>query len=222
MQIWTFGVYLRFLTVCWSCAIWCKNYRLGLGVAIFDILLDFLWLSITQSEPVFHSFSAFLCRLRSVSAGVSAPLMHSRWISCTRASVVVAVAAVVEVAVRILKRASSKNDLVYSLFFKSVRIRPKLACRLFLCETMPLKVTLHWSTCNANLQRRFATHVFCTNLQTCYTFESLSKTSNALQHCKYRKKSFATAVTIEWFFAQHHIIASWRCKLTSVTSPLVF
>ena len=51
---------------------------------------------------------------------------------------------------------------------------------------------LHWSTCNAKQQCRFATHVFCTNLQTCYTLESLPKTSNALQHCKYRKKSFAT------------------------------
>ena len=35
------------------------------------------------------------------------------------------------------------------------------------------KVVLHWSTCNANLQRRFATHVSRTNLQTWYTFESL-------------------------------------------------
>ena len=29
------------------------------------------------------------------------------------------------------------------------------------------------------------------------------------------------AVTLEWFFAQHRIIASWRCKLTSVTPPLL-
>ena len=28
------------------------------------------------------------------------------------------------------------------------------------------------------------------------------------------------AVTLEWFFAQHHIIASWPCKWTSVTTPL--
>ena len=67
-----------------------------------------------------------------------------------------------------------------------------------------------------NLQRRFATHVFRTNLQTCYTFESLSKNSKALQHCKYRP---LRAVILEWFFAQHRIIASWRCKLTSVTPP---
>ena len=83
-----------------------------------------------------------------------------------------------------------------------------------------LKVMLHWPTCNANLQRRFATHVSRTNLQTCYTFESLSKTCKTLQHCKYRKKSFATGHYTEWFFAQHRIIASWRCKLTSVTPPL--
>ena len=72
-----------------------------------------------------------------------------------------------------------------------------------------------------NLQRRFATHTSRTNLQTCYTFESLSKTCNTLQHCKYREKSFAMqpAVTLKWFFAQHRIIASWRCKLPSVTPP---
>ena len=68
-----------------------------------------------------------------------------------------------------------------------------ITCRAlrFSCVTTGaslLKVMLHWSTCNANLQRRFATHVFCTNLQTRYTFESLSKTSNALQqrHIKHR------------------------------------
>ena len=72
-----------------------------------------------------------------------------------------------------------------------------------------LKVMLHWSTCNANLQRRFATHVFCTNLQTCYTFESLSKTSNALQHCKYRKKSFATGRYTRMIFRA----TSYHCKL---------
>ena len=68
---------------------------------------------------------------------------------------------------------------------------------------------LHWSTCNANLQCRFATHVFCTNLQTCYTFESLSKTSNALQHCKYRKKSFATGRYTRMIFRA----TSYHCKL---------
>ena len=84
-----------------------------------------------------------------------------------------------------------------------------------------LKVMLHWSTCNANLQRRFATHVSRTHLQTFYTFESLSKTSNALQHCKYRKKSSEAECNTRTFFAQHRIIASWRCKLTSVTPPLL-
>ena len=72
-----------------------------------------------------------------------------------------------------------------------------------------VKVMLHWSTCNANLQRRFATHVFCTNLQTYYTFESLSKTSNALQHCKYRKKSFATGRYTGMIFRA----TSYHCKL---------
>ena len=72
-----------------------------------------------------------------------------------------------------------------------------------------VKVVLHWSTCNANLQRRFATHVFCTNLQTCYTFESLSKTSNALQHCKYRTKSFATGRYTRIIFRA----TSYHCEL---------
>ena len=72
-----------------------------------------------------------------------------------------------------------------------------------------LKVMLHWSTCNANLQRRFTTHVFHTNLQTCYTFELLSKTSKALQHCKYRKKSSATGCYTRMIFRA----TSYRCKL---------
>ena len=68
-----------------------------------------------------------------------------------------------------------------------------------------LKVMLHWSTCNADSQRMF----FCTNLQTCYTFESLSKTSNALQHCKYRKKSFAAGRYTRMIFRA----TSYHCKL---------
>ena len=75
--------------------------------------------------------------------------------------------------------------------------------------SLRLKVTLHWSTCNANLQRRFATHVFRTNLQTCYTFQSLSKISNALQHCKYRKKSSATGCCTRTIFRE----TSYHCKL---------
>ena len=71
------------------------------------------------------------------------------------------------------------------------------------------KVVLHWSTCNANLQRRFATHVFRTNLQTCYTFESLSKTCNTLQHCKYREKSSATGRYTKMIFRA----TSYHCKL---------
>ena len=63
MQIWTFGVYRSFLTVCWSCAIWCKNYRLGLGW----LFLTFYWTScgwvshrVNQSFiPFLHSFAGY-------------------------------------------------------------------------------------------------------------------------------------------------------------------
>ena len=72
-----------------------------------------------------------------------------------------------------------------------------------------LKVMLHWSTCNANLQGQFATHVSRTNLQTCYTFESLSKTCNPLQHCKYREKSFATGRYTKMISRA----TSYHCKL---------
>ena len=74
---------------------------------------------------------------------------------------------------------------------------------------LPLLLRLHWSTCNANLQRRFATHVFRTNLQTCYTFESLSKTSKALPHCKYRKK----IVRYGGYTGMIFRATSCRCKL---------
>ena len=60
-----------------------------------------------------------------------------------------------------------------------------------------------------NLQRRLATHVFRTNLQTCYTFESLSKISNTLQHCKYRTKSSATGCYTRTIFCE----TSYHCKL---------
>ena len=62
------------------------------------------------------------------------------------------------------------------------------------------KVVLHWSTCNANLQRRFATHVSRTNF---------SKTCNTLQHCKYREKSFATGRYTKMIFRA----TSYHCKL---------
>ena len=86
-----------------------------------------------------------------------------------------------------------------------------LSDRLFArhCMFLSIKVMLHWSTCNANLQRRFATHVFRTNLQIWYTFESLSKTSNALQHCKYRKESSATGCYTGKIFRA----TSYHCKL---------
>ena len=72
-----------------------------------------------------------------------------------------------------------------------------------------------------NLQRRFATHVFfariCRHVTLLNRFQKLPtrcSTANIAQNRSQR------AVTLESFFAQH-IIASWRCKLTSVTSPLV-
>ena len=86
-----------------------------------------------------------------------------------------------------------------------------------------LKVVLHWSICNANLQRRSQSMFFariCRHVTLAASFWIAFKTlHNALQHCKYRKKSSATGCYTERFFAQHRIIASWRCKLTSVTPP---
>ena len=82
-------------------------------------------------------------------------------------------------------------------------------------------------TCNADSQRMF----FRTNLQTCYTcckflnrFQNLATCNTALQ---ISQKIVRNGV-LYWnrFFAQHHwriirrIIATWRCKLTSVTPPL--
>ena len=58
-----------------------------------------------------------------------------------------------------------------------------------------------------NLQRQLATPIR-TNLQTRYT-ESLSKTSNVLQHCKYRKKSSATECYTRTIFRA----TSYHCKL---------
>ena len=47
-----------------------------------------------------------------------------------------------------------------------------------------VKVVLHWSICNANLKRRFATHVFRTNLQTCYTCcKFLNRFQNLATRC---------------------------------------
>ena len=72
---------------------------------------------------------------------------------------------------------------------------------------------LHWSTCNANLQRRFATHVFLTNLQTCYTvywiaFKNFQRAA-ALQISQ-KKKSSATGC-----YASRTIFraTSYHCKL---------
>ena len=65
---------------------------------------------------------------------------------------------------------------------------------------------LHWSTCNANFQRWFATHVFHTNLQTCYTFESLPTRSSTANIAK--KSSTTRCYTWTIFRA-----TSYHCKL---------
>ena len=75
-----------------------------------------------------------------------------------------------------------------------------------------------------DLQRRFATHVFRTNLQICYTcckflnrFQKLATRCSTANSAKNRPQR---GVTLERFFAQHRIIANRRCKSTCVTPPL--
>ena len=78
-----------------------------------------------------------------------------------------------------------------------------------------LKVMLHWSTCNADSQRMFFARI-CRHVTLLNRFQKLPTRCSTANIAKNRSQR---AVTLEWFFAQHHIIASWRCKLTSVTSP---
>ena len=50
--------------------------------------------------------------------------------------------------------------------------------------TVSIKVVLYWSICSANLQHRFAMHVFDMNLQTCYTCcKFLNRFQNLATHC---------------------------------------
>ena len=79
-----------------------------------------------------------------------------------------------------------------------------------------VKVMLHWSTCNADSQRMFFARI-CRHVTLLNRFLKLPTRCSTANIAKNRSQR---AVTIEWFFAQHHIIASWRGKLTSVTSPL--
>ena len=75
-----------------------------------------------------------------------------------------------------------------------------------------------------NLQRQLATpirnacfsHEFADMLHFWIAFKNFQRVA-ALQISQIKRSQ--RAITLEWFFAQHHIIASWRCKLTSVTSP---
>ena len=73
-------------------------------------------------------------------------------------------------------------------------------------------------TCNADSQRMFFAQI-CRHATLLNRFQKLpTRCSTA----NIAKNSPQRAVTLEWFFVQHHIIASWRCKLTSVTSPSAY
>ena len=71
-------------------------------------------------------------------------------------------------------------------------------------------------TCNADSQRMFFARI-CRHVTLLNRFQKLPTRCSTANIVKNRSQR---AVTIEWFFAQHHIIASWRCKLSSVTPPL--
>ena len=71
-------------------------------------------------------------------------------------------------------------------------------------------------TCNADSQRMFFARI-CRHVTLLNRFQKLPTRCSTANIAKSRSQR---AVTLEWFFAQHHIIASWRCKLTSVASPL--
>ena len=82
---------------------------------------------------------------------------------------------------------------------------------------LDFKVMLHWSTCNAYSQRMFFARI-CRHVTLLNRFQKLPtrcSTANIAKNCSQR------GVTLERFFAQHRIVASWRCKLTSVTPPLL-
>ena len=64
-----------------------------------------------------------------------------------------------------------------------------------------------------NLQRRICRHVTLLN-----RFQKLPTRCSTSNIAKNRPQR--GVYKLEWFFAQRRIIASWRCKLTSVTPPL--
>ena len=86
------------------------------------------------------------------------------------------------------------------------------------CRRRPclLRVVLHWSTCNADSQRMFLARI-CRHVTLLNRFQILATRCSSANIAKNRSQR---AVTLEWSFAQHRVIASWRCKLTSVTPPL--
>ena len=113
----------------------------------------------------------------------------------------------------------------------------------FHCEVLSAKNSSEFSWISVKVPRE-TLQVKCsqrgTNLRWCYTGQLATPIRNACflhefvtllnrfqklptrwSTANIAKKRSQRAVTLEWFFAQHHIIASWRCKLTSVTSPLV-
>ena len=89
-------------------------------------------------------------------------------------------------------------------------------CYFVLSVAQIVKAMLHWSTSNADSQRMFLTRT-CRHVTLLNCFQKLAARCSTANIAKNRSQR---AVTLEWFFAQHRIIASWRCKLTSVTPPL--
>ena len=92
-------------------------------------------------------------------------------------------------------------------------------------SSMRLRTILRWCytgqlatpTCNADSQRMFLARI-CRHVTLLNRFQKLATRCSTANIAKNRSQR---AVTLEWFFAQHRIIASWRCKLTSVTPPLM-
>ena len=68
-------------------------------------------------------------------------------------------------------------------------------------------------TCNADSQRMFFARI-CRHVALLNRFQKLPTRCRTANIAKNRPQR---GVTLERFFAQHRIIASWRCKLTNVT-----
>ena len=71
-------------------------------------------------------------------------------------------------------------------------------------------------TCNADSQRMFFAQI-CRHATLLNRFQNLATRCSTANIAKNRPQR---GVTLDRFFAQHRIVASWRCKLTSVTPPL--